>query len=81
MVLDGSLSAPSSPEQCEIKSRKSCQASSWLPLLCGRRPSRWLCPSPVLAGVVKGLAPDRSRAPEPPGRAVPAVPAVPPGRR
>ncbi|NWV29250.1 RUSC1 protein, partial [Origma solitaria] len=37
-----------------------------------RRPSRWLSPSPrVLAGVVKGLAPDRSRAAEPPGRSAP----------
>ncbi|NXR67387.1 RUSC1 protein, partial [Rhadina sibilatrix] len=34
-----------------------------------RRPSRWLSPSPrVLAGVVKGLASDRSRAPEQPDR-------------
>ncbi|NXF83425.1 RUSC1 protein, partial [Sclerurus mexicanus] len=32
-----------------------------------RRPSRWLSPSPrVLAGVVKGLAPDRTRAQERP---------------
>ncbi|XP_016159470.1 PREDICTED: RUN and SH3 domain-containing protein 1 [Ficedula albicollis] len=39
-----------------------------------RRPSRWLCPSPVLAGVVKGLAPDRSRAPQQPGGSGPAPP-------
>ncbi|NXO09803.1 RUSC1 protein, partial [Oriolus oriolus] len=40
-----------------------------------RRPSRWLSPSPrVLAGVVKGLASDRSRAPEQPDRSAPAVP-------
>ncbi|NXO83197.1 RUSC1 protein, partial [Sitta europaea] len=40
-----------------------------------RRPSRWLSPSPrALAGVVKGLAPDRSRAPEQPGRSAPAPP-------
>ncbi|NXH38483.1 RUSC1 protein, partial [Dicaeum eximium] len=38
-----------------------------------RRPSRWLSPSPqVLAGVVKGLASDRSRAPEQPDRGTPA---------
>ncbi|NXW77481.1 RUSC1 protein, partial [Hirundo rustica] len=44
-----------------------------------RRPSRWLSPSPrVLAGVVKGLAPDRSRAPEQPDRSTPAAP---PARR
>lgn len=75
MVLDGSLSAPRSPEQSEINSRKSSQASLWLPLLCGRRPSHWLSPSPrVLAGVVKGLASDRSRAPEQPDRGTPAPP-------
>ncbi|NXU38593.1 RUSC1 protein, partial [Drymodes brunneopygia] len=41
-----------------------------------RRPSRWLSPSPrVLAGVVKkGPVPDRSRAPEQPGRSAPAPP-------
>ncbi|NWW70930.1 RUSC1 protein, partial [Climacteris rufus] len=40
-----------------------------------RRPSRWLSPSPrALAGVVKGLASDRSRAPERPGRSTPAPP-------
>ncbi|NXD29607.1 RUSC1 protein, partial [Spelaeornis formosus] len=40
-----------------------------------RRPSRWLSPSPrVLAGVVKGLASDRSRAPEQPDRSSPALP-------
>ncbi|NXU13452.1 RUSC1 protein, partial [Pardalotus punctatus] len=40
-----------------------------------RRPSRWLSPSPrVLAGVVKGLASDRSRAPEQPDRSAPAPP-------
>ncbi|NWV77523.1 RUSC1 protein, partial [Dasyornis broadbenti] len=40
-----------------------------------RRPSRWLSPSPrVLAGVVKGLASDRSRAPEQPDRSTPAPP-------
>ncbi|NXC10766.1 RUSC1 protein, partial [Orthonyx spaldingii] len=35
-----------------------------------RRPSRWLS----LAGAVKGLASERSRAPEPPGRSSPAPP-------
>ncbi|XP_023797573.1 RUN and SH3 domain-containing protein 1, partial [Cyanistes caeruleus] len=40
-----------------------------------RRPSRWLSPSPrVLAGVVKGLASDRSRAPEQPDRSSPVLP-------
>ncbi|NWR49963.1 RUSC1 protein, partial [Regulus satrapa] len=40
-----------------------------------RRPSRWLSPSPrVLAGVVKGLASDRSRAPEQPDGSSPAPP-------
>ncbi|XP_015505484.1 RUN and SH3 domain-containing protein 1 [Parus major] len=40
-----------------------------------RRPSRWLSPSPrVLAGVVKGLASDRSRAPEQPDRNSPVLP-------
>ncbi|KFO55336.1 RUN and SH3 domain-containing protein 1, partial [Corvus brachyrhynchos] len=40
-----------------------------------RRPSRWLSPSPrVLAGVVKGLAADRTRAPEQPDRSTPALP-------
>ncbi|NXE94683.1 RUSC1 protein, partial [Menura novaehollandiae] len=40
-----------------------------------RRPSRWLSPSPrVLAGVVKGLASDRTRAPEQPDRSTPAPP-------
>ncbi|KAM4880331.1 AP-4 complex accessory subunit RUSC1 [Sylvia borin] len=44
-----------------------------------RRPSRWLSPSPrVLAGVVKGLASDRSRAPEQPDRGTPGPP---PARR
>ncbi|KAL2295665.1 hypothetical protein Nmel_018782 [Mimus melanotis] len=45
-----------------------------------RRPSRWLSPSPVLAGVVKGLAPDRSRAPEQPDRDR-SIPALPQARR
>ncbi|XP_048144411.1 AP-4 complex accessory subunit RUSC1 isoform X2 [Corvus hawaiiensis] len=40
-----------------------------------RRPSRWLSPSPrVLAGVVKGLAADRTRAPEQPDRSTTALP-------
>ncbi|NWI45272.1 RUSC1 protein, partial [Picathartes gymnocephalus] len=40
-----------------------------------RRPSHWLSPSPrVLAGVVKGLASDRSRAPEQPDRSSPGLP-------
>uniref|UniRef100_A0A8C9UFE8 RUN and SH3 domain containing 1 n=1 Tax=Serinus canaria TaxID=9135 RepID=A0A8C9UFE8_SERCA len=48
-------------------------------LCSGRRPSRWLAPSPrILAGVVKGLAPDRSRPPEQPGRTEPTQP---PARR
>lgn len=75
MVLDGSLSAPRSPEQSERNRGKSSQVSLWLPLLCGRRPSRWLSPSPrVLAGVVKGLASDRTHAPEQPDRSTPALP-------
>ncbi|NWS82252.1 RUSC1 protein, partial [Toxostoma redivivum] len=45
-----------------------------------RRPSRWLSPSPVLAGVVKGLAPDRSHAPEQPDRDR-SIPALPQARR
>ncbi|NXV65825.1 RUSC1 protein, partial [Molothrus ater] len=60
-----SRSFPSSPDTASARSR---------------RPSRWLAPSRrVLAGVVKGLAPDRSRAPEQqPGRTEPALP---PARR
>ncbi|NXT12203.1 RUSC1 protein, partial [Prunella fulvescens] len=49
-----SRSFPSSPDTASARSR---------------RPSRWLAPSPrLLAGVVKGLAPERSRAPEQEGR-------------
>ncbi|XP_017663889.1 PREDICTED: RUN and SH3 domain-containing protein 1 [Lepidothrix coronata] len=40
-----------------------------------RRPSHWLSPSPrVLAGVVKGLAPDRTRAQEQPERSTAPAP-------
>ncbi|NXR18512.1 RUSC1 protein, partial [Cinclus mexicanus] len=47
-----------------------------------RRPSRWLSPSPVLAGMVKGLASDRSRAPEQPDRSMDrSTPALPQARR
>ncbi|NXM92210.1 RUSC1 protein, partial [Oenanthe oenanthe] len=55
-------------------SSRSFSPSPDTALARSRRPSRWLCPSPVLAGVVKGLAPDRSRAPEQPGRSSPAPP-------
>ncbi|NXC91541.1 RUSC1 protein, partial [Cercotrichas coryphoeus] len=55
-------------------SSRSFSPSPDIVLARSRRPSRWLCPSPVLAGVVKGLAPDRSRAPEQPGRSSPALP-------
>ncbi|NXG98029.1 RUSC1 protein, partial [Loxia leucoptera] len=59
-----SRSFPSSPDTASARSR---------------RPSRWLAPSPrVLAGMVKGLVPDRSRAPEQPGRTEPTLP---PARR
>ncbi|XP_064257622.1 AP-4 complex accessory subunit RUSC1 isoform X2 [Passer domesticus] len=50
-----------------------------------RRPSRWLAPGPrALAGLLRALAPDGSRAPEQPGRTLPApapAPAPAPGRR
>ncbi|NXM18183.1 RUSC1 protein, partial [Ploceus nigricollis] len=59
-------------------SSRSSPTSPDTVLARSRRPSRWLAPSPVLAGVVKGLASDRSRAPEQPGRATPALP---PARR
>ncbi|NXI06989.1 RUSC1 protein, partial [Irena cyanogastra] len=60
-------------------SSRSFPASPDTVLARSRRPSRWLSPSPrVLAGVVKGLASDGSRAPEQPGRAAPALP---PARR
>ncbi|NWS02193.1 RUSC1 protein, partial [Motacilla alba] len=64
-----SRSFPSSPDAASARSR---------------RPSRWLAPSPrVLAGVVKGLASDRSRAPEQPEprSTGAATAALPPARR
>uniref|UniRef100_A0A8C5TMJ1 RUN domain-containing protein n=1 Tax=Malurus cyaneus samueli TaxID=2593467 RepID=A0A8C5TMJ1_9PASS len=57
------LVALRSPKWAETDRGKSSRASPWLPLLCGRRPSRWLAPA-----LVKGLASERSRGPEQPDR-------------
>ncbi|NXO71700.1 RUSC1 protein, partial [Phainopepla nitens] len=53
-------------------SSRSFPPSSDTVLARSRRPSRWL--SPRLAGAVKGLASERSRAPEQPDRSTPAPP-------
>ncbi|NWI91177.1 RUSC1 protein, partial [Pitta sordida] len=54
-------------------SSRSCPPSS--DTIRSRRPSRWLSPSArVLAGVVKGLVPDRSRPQEPPESSTSPVP-------
>lgn len=68
MEVQWCLSAPRLPEWAEQDGwEEASQTSLWHPLLCGRRPSSWLTPSArVLAGVVKGLASEKTHAQDQP---------------